>query len=253
MVRPAYSQRLAPILRTRPDAVLFDWDNTLFDHDKVLPILAERLIKTLGHEPYPTPAELNAMWFKDKKKCCETYFPGHTPPEVLAAWTSFMKDVPVEHLALLPQAMEVLDGLKRKGIPMIIVSNRDEATLRQQLEHFGLSDYFEVIVAAHADASKRKPNPYPIVEALKEANRKRSTGGGQPLELGNLWYVGDHPDDAGAARSDGLQRFIVGERHHGFIRDRFEDNDPFGGIVYLKNLGELKTFVDNIPSIDRGK
>ena len=234
---------------SRPDAVLFDWDDTLFNHEQYVHDLSVKTLEAIGTKPLADVIAMNALWHEDKYRCCAEYFPGHTPDDVLKVWGGFMKDMPQEKLVLMDETMDILDTLKNKGIPVIIVSNKKQDILERELEHFGLKDdYFEAIVGGHDELKFRKPSFYPIEKALKEANEKRDQRGDKMLMLGNLWFVGDSPDDMGAARSDGIQRFVIGEKHHAKVKLLYDDNDPLGGIVYLKNLGEFKTIVDNIPA-----
>jgi phosphoglycolate phosphatase-like HAD superfamily hydrolase len=248
---PSIEHLLKRPIQKRPDAVLFDWDDTLFDHAHYVHELSIKLMDAIGEKPHPSVEEMNALWHKNKDLCCKTYFPGHTPDDVLKVWGKFMKEMPQERLVLFPDTIEVLESLKSKGIPILMVSNKGPEILHRELEHFGLSHYFEAIVGGHDERKNRKPSFYPIEKALNEANNRRLARGEKKLMLGNLWYVGDHSDDAGAARSDGIQRFIVGEKNHDIIKNHHDDNDPLGGIVYLKGLNEFKDILNSIPDEKR--
>ncbi len=242
----SYVQSLT--LRHAPSAVLFDWDNTLFDHDKHLAYLSESLIRAIGREPYPTPDEMNALWHKDAELCCKTYFPGYTPDQVLKEWKGFQEKISQETNEMLPGALDVLENLKARNIPMIIVSNKPEALLRKELEHFGLTEYFEAIVGGHNEKKYRKPSFYPIEQALKIANEARLEKGEAKLALGNMWLVGDEAADAGAGRACGIQRFIVGHKHRELVQLHHEDNDPAGGIIYLDAIADFNHIIRALPS-----
>ncbi len=224
-------------LRKRPDAVLFDWDNTLMDHDSFAEPVLHNLIQDLGKPPYPSVDEMNKLWGKNQAQCCERYFPGYTPEQVGHHFHTLSAALPIERAKLLPGALEVLDAFKAKGVPMAIVSNKPQAQLEREVNYLGLSDYFQVL---HGDRGnhKLKPDPTMVMETLQHMK----------IMHGNSWFIGDMMADAGAARSDGFQRFLVGPRHRNKVQTGSYGADPAGKIIYLDSIALLKDFAVALPN-----
>ena len=223
----------------RPDVVLFDWDDTLFNHDAFAVNLSDAIIKKLAPDSGLTGAELNRLWHNDKDAVCRQFFGDKTPDDILKIWDVLYKEMPKSAFSLLPGALDILDKLKAKGIRMGIVSNKSREIVMNELEHFGLTDYFEVVVGKHEDRGKRKPSPTPIIEAIKEMN----------IKLENIWFIGDSLDDVMAARTCAIQRFHVhhSDERRNIVKMHSEPNDPAGDIIFLNNLIEFNSYVSKIP------
>ncbi len=238
---------LAPALDKRPSVVMFDWDNTLFDQDGVADDAYYKLISQLGRKDIAiTPDDIRREWYKNKESCCQQYFPDSSVEEVKSVFGALMKQAP-RRLLDQEAVMSIIQTLHEKGIPMAVVSNKEDATLKSEIGHFGLTSYFQVIrgdlhdkklhkerAAEHA----LKPDPRPIVHTL------RAIG----LPLHNAWFIGDTFDDAGAARSDGFQRFHLGHKHRDSVKKQADPNDRYGDIIYLDDLCAFRSIVDHIPA-----
>lgn len=91
-----------------------------------------------------------------------------------------------------------LDQLRGEGVRMIVVSNWD-ASLHRVLRSFGLSDYFEVVVASMEEGWE-KPDP-----KLFEAALSRSGLGPE-----DVLHVGDNPvDDLLGAHRAGIRSALI--------------------------------------------
>lgn len=88
----------------------------------------------------------------------------------------------------------ILEKIRRKGIRLGIVTGRSRFEARFALKRFGILKLFDVLVTIddvkkeekRTGESRRKPHPWPLVEA---AQRLRNKG------LNRYLYVGDLPDD----------------------------------------------------------
>jgi phosphoglycolate phosphatase len=89
--------------------------------------------------------------------------------------------------------VEVLDALRDQGHLLATATSKGEGPTLQMLEHFGLTERFEVIGAASMDASA-------ITKEAVLARTLERLGGPDPADC---WMVGDRSYDvAGAARFD---------------------------------------------------
>lgn len=119
-------------------------------------------------------------------------------------------------------ALPALEGLRRLGLPLGVVSNFT-ADLENLLCHLGLRGYFDFVVVS-AVVGLAKPDPR--IFALAAANA------GRPPH--RLLYVGDHiGDDVDGAHGAGLDAVLI---------DR---GDRFGGAACarLRSLEELPAYV----------
>ncbi|HEX3608302.1 MAG TPA: HAD family phosphatase [Solirubrobacterales bacterium] len=75
--------------------------------------------------------------------------------------------VELEHgVEAMAGAGELLDGLRRRGTPIGLVSNSPLAFVWRSLEIVGFADRFDVVVSAHEVAAP-KPAPDPYLEACR--------------------------------------------------------------------------------------
>ncbi|OGR56768.1 MAG: hypothetical protein A2X36_04205 [Elusimicrobia bacterium GWA2_69_24] len=191
------SDPAARLAASRPDAVIFDWDNTLVDERGVVDAIRLRLFRELG-VPTPTREEADRVWRTDRDGFYDRFFPGIPRDTVNKTYFAIMERMQPRN-PLLPGARETLAALKRRGVPLAVVSNKPEAQLLRELKALGLEDFF-AYVQGHTPARELKPSPQPILEAM------RALG----VAGGNVWYLGDEPGDMAAARGAGAQGIFLG-------------------------------------------
>ncbi|MCX5794582.1 MAG: HAD-IA family hydrolase [Elusimicrobia bacterium] len=207
------SDPISKLTSRRPDAVLFDWDNTMVDERGVVDAIRMRLFSELG-VPTPTLEEANRMWRTDRDAFYDGYFPGISRDKVNSTYYAIMERVRREKERsgeplnpLLPGVKETLAALKRQGVPLAVVSNKPHEQLVRELKTLGLEDAFSY-VQGHTEARELKPSPQPIVEAMKAMG----------VAGGNVWYVGDELGDLAAAHGAGAQGIFFGTRDADVVR-----------------------------------
>jgi phosphoglycolate phosphatase len=89
---------------------------------------------------------------------------------------------------LYPGVAKALADLHRAGYPMGICTNKPERPARNALAHFGLDQYFGVVVGGDSLA-ERKPHPAPLWAALARLHPSRAL------------FVGDSEVDAETAQA----------------------------------------------------
>ena len=93
-----------------------------------------------------------------------------------------------------PGIYSVLAFLKKREVPMSLVSNGLGKGYGDDIVHkFGLDEYFPVTIFRE-DIRKSKPNPEPLLLALREM-------GITPTTDDVLWYIGDRHKDVIAAQN----------------------------------------------------
>lgn len=93
-----------------------------------------------------------------------------------------------------PGIYSVLSLLKKKKIPLALVSNGlGKGYGKDVVSKFGLDEFFPVTIFRE-DIRKSKPNPEPLLLALKRMKI-------EPKENDTIWYIGDRHKDVTAAQA----------------------------------------------------
>lgn len=172
-----------------PEAVLFDWDNTIVDTWPVIHGGMSAVFKKRGLTP----------WTLDevKERCHQSgreAFPNLFPDDWQAALDDFYEYVSERHLAgltLLPYALELIERLVDLDIPVALVSNKTKALIVKEVEHLKFTSHFKAVVGA-GDALFDKPSAAPILLALEQLGVAASK---------DVWMIGDTPVDWLSARA----------------------------------------------------
>ena len=118
-----------------------------------------------------------------------------------------------------PEAARVIDGIKRRGLLVAVISNTEDGRARESLEAAGLAGRFDVVVDSHL-VGLSKPDPAIFRHAL----------GLLGVEPAEAVFVGDsYVHDALAARAAGMRAVLL---------DPF-DLHPGADCPRLRRLGDL--------------
>ena len=109
-----------------------------------------------------------------------------------------------------PETEKVLKELSIRGKRLGIVSGKMSFKIENLMGRDGMLDMIETIVG-YGDTERHKPFPDPIELALSRFDVPRS----------EVLYVGDSPNDSGAAINAGIDCAIV-NRHNGLTPDGLE-------------------------------
>jgi HAD superfamily hydrolase (TIGR01509 family) len=98
-----------------------------------------------------------------------------------------------------PEAPRVVEGIKRHGLLVAVISNTEDGRARDALEAAGLAELFDVVIDSHL-VGLSKPDPAIFRHALERL-------GVEPLEA---VFVGDsYAHDALAARAAGMRAVLL--------------------------------------------
>ena len=106
-----------------------------------------------------------------------------------------------------PETEHVLRELRSRGKRIGIVSGKMSFKIENLMGRDGMLDLVETIVG-YGDTERHKPFPDPIELALSRFD----------IPKGDVLYVGDSPNDSGAAINAGIDCAIV-NRHNGLTPD----------------------------------
>jgi phosphoglycolate phosphatase len=185
--------------RQRPQAIIFDWDNTLIDSWYAILDAQNYTLTTFGLEPWTLeetrervrgsmrdsfPALFGARW----REAGEVFYRRFTERHMQA-------------LQPLPGAAALLEELHGSGIYLAIVSNKKGDYLRKEAAHLGWDRFFGRIVGAF-DAPRDKPAVDPVHLALD----------GSGIPPGNsVWFAGDADIDLECALNAGCIPVLLRE------------------------------------------
>jgi phosphoglycolate phosphatase len=193
----------APLLRS-PKAILFDLDGTLVDSAPDIAAAVNELLATRGLPPLSL-SDIKSMIGDGVRKLIERAFAVSGTPlsaTELDQAHETMKPIYLRHVTdlatLMPGVRETLAHFHMAGIAMGVVTNKPQLAARQVLLHFGLTEFFGVIVGGDA-VSHQKPAPDGLLMALDRLHAKP----------GDALMVGDSIADAGAARAAGMSVALV--------------------------------------------
>ena len=212
-----------------PQLVLFDLDGTLLDSVPDLALAVQRM---------QTRLELPVAAFEDisqwvgngaqvlvQRALADRIDPQGDEPnlalfdQAFALFLEIYGNCCAERSQPYAGVLEFLAELKRRRIPMALVTNKPISFTRQLLSHFKLGHYFEVVLGGDSLAQK-KPSPMPLLYAMSECN----------VEPDDALMIGDSRSDILAARAAGCPVVAVtygynhGEPISQYQPDRVVDN-----------------------------
>jgi putative hydrolase of the HAD superfamily len=212
-------------------AILFDLDNTLFDHEASTRATVHGFLQYLGVEP---SKELTQAWFEIENRVFERYLANElslqehrrerlreflplttvsVPTEsrqLDELFTIFLKKYEHSWVAF-PDALPTLQQLRASGMPVAVVTNGDQDQQTAKIQRTGLSPFVGQIFSSNVTGYAK-----PASEAFRYPCQHLQVAPAEAL------YVGDnHRVDIEGARNAGLQAIFIqreGARCSGAIR-----------------------------------
>lgn len=187
----------APQAPPRPDAILFDWDNTLVDSWTVIHEALNGTFEAMGHP----------LWSLDETRQRVTRSMRESFPEMFKSRWEEARDIfyaryrkiHLTRLNALPGAEKLIESLMAAEIYLGVVSNKAGEHLRVEAAHLGWKDRFSRLVGA-TDAERDKPACEPVILALD----------GSGISPGpTVWFVGDTAVDMECAHNAGCVPILV--------------------------------------------
>lgn len=180
-----------------PQAILFDWDNTLIDSWAAIQDAQNYTLTYFGLKPWTLEETRTRV-----RGSMRDTFPAMFGERWREAGEVFYARFTAQHLETLqplPGAEEMLAALHRTGVYLAVVSNKKGDYLRAEARRLGWQRFFGSIVGAF-DAANDKPAADPVELALA------GSGIGQgPL----VWFAGDTDIDLECARNAGCLPVLI--------------------------------------------
>lgn len=119
----------------------------------------------------------------------------------------------------------LLADLRAAGVRLAVATSKAEPTARRIVEHFGISEHFEVIAGASVDGS-RSAKADVVAHALARM---------QPVP-GRVLMIGDRAHDVEGAAAHGIDTMIV---DWGYGATDFADDAPVRRVATVAGLREV--------------
>ncbi len=167
----------------KPEAIVFDWDNTLVN---TWPVIYKSLRETyIKFDKQPlTLEEVMANVKYSLRDSFPIVFGDHWEDARDVFYNNFETHHIIE-LETIEGAQDFLEFLGDLNIPLSLVSNKTGKYLRKEAEYLNWSSYFHRIIGA-GDAAQDKPAVDPLHLALEGGNVKLSE---------SVWFIGDSEVD----------------------------------------------------------
>ncbi len=205
-----------------PRAVIFDWDNTLVD---TWPIIHDALNKTLAE--WGKPAWTLERVKLEVRHSMRDSFPAMFGEDWQEAGERYRQHYRASHLGkleALPQARQILQRVKDKGLFSVVVSNKLGPSLREEVTHLGWNGFFDAVVGSD-DAARDKPHADPVHLALDKSGIAPGP---------QVWFIGDSEVDLECAVATGCTAILYGTlaRDHPEYNDTHYRGFPYHAHVY---------------------
>ncbi len=183
--------------------VMFDLDGTLVDTAPEIADTVNAFLEQRGQPP------VNATGVRHKI--------GHGARRLLAAvlehepdeteWNEFAQLYLARcgrNSRLYPAVRETLAELRRRGVKLALVTNKEQRFTRPVLEAHGLLDALDLLVCGDS-LTARKPDPLPLRHCLNKFK----------VTAARALYVGDSETDVITARNAGVEMWAVPYGYNG--------------------------------------
>jgi phosphoglycolate phosphatase len=217
-------------LRILPQAVIFDWDNTLVENWRVLTDAMNAALSAFHLPLWGIPDMM-----QNSKHSMRDSFPTIFGPEWPKARDIFYAHFRQHHLSGLHEikgALALLDLLHAHGVKLAICSNKNGDLLRKEVRHVGWTHHFSTIIGAQ-DTEKDKPDPTPARFILAANNIVSSP---------YVWFIGDTATDMICGTRAGCTTLGIGQDA--------KENIDFLPHLYANSLDDVLTALRELLSSD---
>lgn len=211
-------------MRHKRPIVLFDFDGTIADTGEMVLTSLLHVLKHIRPGHYDRQDLIDYLGLPLREQFLRL-MPEADPEPLMQMYRTYQKTIFATHLAPVPGMQEVLEALHAHAVPMGIVTSRQRASTEHALDQLGWTHFFQTIVGFE-DVAQHKPHPEPLHTALMRLGEraigpKKSDGSAENDSKASasfatandrppVYYVGDQPVDALAARAAGVRSVLVG-------------------------------------------
>ena len=192
-------------MREHVDAVLLDFDGTLFDTAPDLIAALNRTLIEIGHAPVPFGSFRQRAGEGAKRLLVSALAAqGEERPDdatlrsLVERLIACYFEIETERIQPFPAVVATIEGLRDAGVSLAVCTNRGHRSTRRLLAHFDIDRHIEAVLAGDTVA-KMKPHPGHIREALSALG----------TEPGRAVMVGDSAADVESAQGAGVAAIVT--------------------------------------------
>lgn len=156
---------------TNFSSVIIDFDGTLFDTRQAISATLDETFAAYNVPP-PSRGRVDTLIGRGitLEETLAHLMPQNTPYSQLGEWAATYRRIYNSGTGIRASipfsgSRAALARLYAAGIPIVIVSNKGEASVRAVLIEFGMKDFVRLVIAA-CDASPTKPDPRSYIERI---------------------------------------------------------------------------------------
>ncbi|WP_328357790.1 HAD-IA family hydrolase [Mycobacterium sp. NBC_00419] len=183
---------------TRPQLVIFDLDGTLTDSADGIVASFRHALTAVGAE-VPGGDLAGRIVGPPMHQTLTAMGLGELADDAMAAYRADYTTRGWAMNSLFDGIPQLLEDLRAAGVRLAVATSKAEPTARRILEHFGLSEAFDVIAGASVDGT-RSSKAEVVAHALGQL---------QPLPQ-RVVMVGDRAHDVEGAAEHGIDTIVVG-------------------------------------------
>ncbi len=200
-------------------AVVFDWDNTLAQSRKVLKYAVNLVL-----QDYKMPCWDEVKQTRDGNLSFRDNFPIIFHDKAEEAYEKYkkiyLKIVP-NMITRTPYSLEVLNFFKKRGIPILLMTNKDRVLLEVELPILFEPEFFDCVVCGH-EAKRDKPYADHLIYTLNHCAQK------EKFCPKDVLLIGDSPQDSKCALSCGAKAVRIG--------GLFENEKRMDNVLYFDSF-----------------
>jgi len=141
---------------------VFDLDGTLADTAPDIALALNKSLNDVGLRQVPVESVKgmigNGIPVLVSRALFHIEAPEDLATDVITSMLAYSRKYYCEKSTLMHGVKDCLEGLKKRGIPMSICTNKDETVAKMVVSALGLSSYFSAIVGSRPGLAK-KPDP----------------------------------------------------------------------------------------------
>lgn len=172
--------------------ILLDIDGTILDSEKGLILAFQKSLKdNLGLKK--GIKDLESIIGMEEEEATRLFTDNDFyKKKIISEWSNNVKNSK-ERAQLFPDVEDTLMMLKKKGTKLGIVTSKTNLHMKNEFNHLGINNYFDVIVTLNS-VTHPKPHPEPLELALKKTKSKKN----------ETLFIGDSIFDLDCAKNTGV-------------------------------------------------
>ncbi len=172
---------------------LFDLDGTLTDSNSAVVACVKKTVEDLGGKVTDETA-LRASFARGLSNTLAPWVAEGKVEEAIAQYLKNFPDYVQKNLKLFDGVLDLLELLKKRMIPMAVVTGNMQVEADGIFERLAFRQYFQTVICADS-IPFQKPSPEPVLEALFRL--------GRPVQ--GAVFIGDSEHDIRAGRAAGVK------------------------------------------------